>query len=66
MLVIVILFPHQVSTLTTEADRLKDIHKDQAGQIEEKQTEIAENWQKLKTKVRVHLDICLTLSNLAA
>jgi len=49
----------KVSTLTTEADRLKDIHKDQAGQIEEKQTEIAENWQKLKTKAterRTRLD----------
>lgn len=28
-----------------------DSHKDQAGQISSKQTEIADNWEKLKNKV---------------
>lgn len=40
----------KISTLGKEADRLMDSHKDQAGQISSKQTEIADNWEKLKNK----------------
>ena len=41
----------QVTTLTAEADRLKEIHTNQAPEIEDKKKEISENWEKLKTKV---------------
>lgn len=30
-----------------------DTHKDQAEQISSKQTEIADNWEKLKNKVKI-------------
>lgn len=40
----------KISTLSKEAERLMDSHKDQAEQISNKQTEIADNWEKLKNK----------------
>lgn len=40
----------KISTLSKEAERLMDSHKDQAEQISTKQTEIADNWEKLKNK----------------
>ena len=40
----------QIDSLSKEADRLKDIHKDQGGQITSKQTEIVDNWRRLKDK----------------
>jgi len=49
----------KVSTLSDEADRLQDIHKDQAGQIQDKKSEIVANWEQLKTKAssrRTRLD----------
>lgn len=43
---------HQVLALTAEADRLQDIHQDQAPQIQDKKQEIGENWKLLRAKVR--------------
>ncbi|XP_071155968.1 spectrin alpha chain-like isoform X8 [Mytilus edulis] len=40
----------KIQTIGKEADRLMDTHKDQAEQISSKQTEIADNWEKLKNK----------------
>ncbi|RUS85999.1 hypothetical protein EGW08_006269 [Elysia chlorotica] len=40
----------KVTTLTAEADRLKEIHSNQAPEIEDKKREISENWEKLKRK----------------
>lgn len=45
--------------MSKEAERLEDIHKEQAPQINAKQTEIVDNWQKLKNKGtsrKAHLD----------
>lgn len=46
----------KVTTLTAEADRLKEIHTNQAPEIEDKKTEISENWEKLKTKASERKD----------
>ncbi|XP_062606729.1 spectrin alpha chain-like isoform X6 [Saccostrea cucullata] len=40
----------KVHALSKEAERLEDIHKEQAPQISAKQTEIVDNWEKLKNK----------------
>ncbi|XP_060065678.1 spectrin alpha chain-like isoform X1 [Ylistrum balloti] len=40
----------KVTMLGNESERLMDIHKDQAGQISNKQTEIVDNWERLKNK----------------
>ncbi|GFO16769.1 spectrin alpha chain [Plakobranchus ocellatus] len=46
----------KVTTLTAEADRLKEIHTIQAPEIEDKKKEISENWEKLKTKATERKD----------
>lgn len=49
----------KVTTLGAEADRLQEIHTPQAEQIQDKQREIGQNWEKLKTKAsgrRTRLD----------
>lgn len=51
----------QISTLSKEAERLMDSHKDQAEQISNKQTEIADNWEKLKNKVQFYFLMILKL-----
>ena len=48
-----------MTTLTAEADRLKEIHTNQAPEIEDKKTEISENWEKLKTKVGCDRWLCV-------
>ncbi|XP_021352010.1 spectrin alpha chain-like [Mizuhopecten yessoensis] len=40
----------KVTMLGNESERLMDIHKEQAGQISNKQTEIVDNWERLKNK----------------
>ena len=47
----------QVKMLGEEAERLTDIHPDQADEIRKKQAEIEANWEKLKRKVT---DSCQT------
>jgi hypothetical protein len=41
----------QVSALGAESKRLEDIHPDHAEAINSKQTEIEDNWTRLKDKV---------------
>lgn len=41
----------QVNTLSQEADRLRDINPEHADQIQAKQAEIQENWNRLSDKV---------------
>lgn len=50
LILIKILYFSKVHALSKEAERLEDIHKEQAPQINAKQTEIVDNWEKLKNK----------------
>lgn len=43
----------QVSALGAESKRLQEIHPDHADAINTKQTEIEDNWTRLKDKVNI-------------